>query len=108
MIFLRTTYFRKTVAIIFLLLFVFIHAVKALHTHDITLTANSTSKNSTAIKADFYCAICDFQLAKDCDTEVPVITFSTPVQFIQVYYNYTVSSHDAITVATVVRGPPAS
>lgn len=106
--FLRTSYFRKTVAVIFLLLFVFIHAVKALHTHDFTIApANSTNKNATAVKADFYCAICEFQLAKDCDTEIPVLTLSAPVHFVQVYYNYSISSTDAPPVTSVVRGPPA-
>ncbi len=62
---------------------------------------------ATAVKADFYCAICDFQLTKDCDTEIPVLTFSAPVHFVQVYYNYTISSNDALPVTSVVRGPPA-
>jgi hypothetical protein len=103
--FLRTSYCRKTVAVTFLLLFVFIHGVKALHTHDLTST-NSLAK-STSVKTDFYCAICDFQLAKDCDIEIPVLTFSAPVQFVEVYYNYTITSHDAFPVTSVVRGPPA-
>jgi hypothetical protein len=103
--FLCTSYFRKTVAVTFLSLFIFIHAVKALHTHD--LTSTSSSAKSTAVKADFYCAICDFQLAKDCDSEIPVLAFSAPVQIVQVYYNYTISFHEASPVTSVVRGPPA-
>jgi hypothetical protein len=103
--FLRTSYFKQTVAVIFLSLFVFIHAVKALHTHDLSIT--SASDKTTALKADFYCAICDFQLAKDFDIEIPALTFFTPVHFIQVYYNYTISAHAAFPVTSVVRGPPA-
>jgi hypothetical protein len=102
--FLRTSYCRKTVAVTFLLLFVFIYAVKALHTHD--LTSISSFAKSTAVKADFYCAICDFQLAKDCDTEIPVLIFSAPVQFVQVYYNYTISFNEVLPVTSAVRGPP--
>jgi hypothetical protein len=101
--FLRTTYFKKTVSVVFLLLFVFIYSVKALHTHD--LSTNITSK-TTALKADFYCAICDFQLAKDCDTEIPAFTFSTPIHFVLSYFSYTLSSHDALPVTSAVRGPP--
>jgi hypothetical protein len=104
--FLHALYFKKTVAVIFLALFVFIYAVKALHTHEAVSTTGASSK-STALKADFYCAICDFQLAKDCDTEIPAFTFSTPIHFVQSYFSYTVSSHDALPVTSVVRGPPA-
>jgi len=108
--FLRDLYFKKLVAIILLALFVFTYAVKAFHTHEFSFASanNISNKNATNVKADFYCIICDFQIAKDSDTEIAALNISTPVLFITTYYNYALQSLKSLSVVSSVRGPPLS
>ena len=87
---------------------VFINAVKNFHTHNSSYSAKTErlNKNAAAVKANFFCAICDFQFAKDSDAEVALINISAPVYFIVSYYNYTLPQLYNFSVTFSVRGSP--
>ncbi|MEP6684399.1 MAG: hypothetical protein ABJA35_14115 [Parafilimonas sp.] len=102
------SYCRKLSAACLLVLFIFIHAIKAFHTHDFSAVQyHNTNKSSATVKAGFYCAICDFQLAKDSDTETSVIHISTPVHFNATCYGYILPTVKTFSFVFSVRGPPA-
>lgn len=105
--FLRSNNLKKISASVFMALFVFVHAVKTFHTHEYLFSnkANTNSKQ-TNVASNFYCAICDFQLAKDSDAEVSSIHVSTPVTFISFYYHYAVTNVITTPKELSVRGPP--
>jgi hypothetical protein len=106
--FLRSVYCRKTAALAFIALLVCIHVAKAAHTHDLSSYAcNAPGKNTTAVKASFSCAICDFQVAKDSDAMVSDISIAAPVCFITLFYNYSLPVASAFAVVFCGRGPPA-
>ena len=106
--FLRNKKIQTFSASFLIAVFVFINAVKALHTHDFSYTfSNSNTKNANVVKAGFECAICDFQIAKDSDTESATLTISTPLHFITAYYNYTSSQLYNFSLTSSVRGPPS-
>ena len=73
--FLRNNKVQKISAIFLLAVLVFINAVKTLHTHNFSylVQTEKSNKNTVVVKAAFSCAICDFQIAKDCDAEVSLI-----------------------------------
>ena len=106
--FLRDNKLKKLSALFLLSVLVFINAVKTFHTHNFSYSteAEQTNKNATAVKANFFCAICDFQFAKDSDAEIAQINISTPVHFIVSYYNYTLPLLYNFSVTSSVRGPP--
>jgi len=104
--FLRNSYFKKISTSILLVLFIFIHAVKAFHTHDLS-AVQSFNKNTTSVKAGFFCAICDFQIAKDSDAAIAAIHIAAPAQFIVSFCNYTLPELSNFPVTSSVRGPPA-
>src|SRR5690349_13890890 len=103
--FLRASYFKKISASILLVLFIFIHAAKAFHTHDFSLDQSALNKHTT-VHTSFFCAICNFQIAKDSDAEVAMINISAPLKFIISFYNYTLPELSNFFVTTSVRGPP--
>lgn len=105
--FLRTSYFKKAGASIFILLLVFIHAVKALHTHEISvISANVITKNATAVKADFSCNICDFQIAKDSDAIVSDVQIAAPEHCTTLFYLYILPVVNSNIVTTSGTDPP--
>ena len=105
--FLRTSYFKKAGAFSFILLFVFIHAVKALHTHEISLaSANAITKNATAVKADFSCTICDFQIAKDSDAIISDPQITAPQHCTTFLYTYILPVYTSYIVTTSGTDPP--
>jgi hypothetical protein len=104
--FLHNSYFKKISTSILLVLFIFIHAVKAYHTHGFSPVQSSLSKNTISVHASFFCAICDFQIAKDSDAEVASISISVPIKFIVPFYNYTLPKLSNFSVTSSVRGPP--
>lgn len=106
--FLRTAYYRKAGALALIALLVCIHLIKAMHTHDISSCVfHSLDKNATAVKANFSCAICDFQVAKDSDAVVAEISIAPPVFFICSYFNYTLPQANSFAVVFDGRGPPS-
>jgi hypothetical protein len=106
--FLRSAYCKKVSAVIFITLFVFIHTVKALHTHDLSPSAfnTTTQKNDAVLKANFFCSICDFQIAKDSDAVTYSINIVSPVHFINVVYNYILPAGNSFAVASSGLDPP--
>lgn len=106
---LRTAYFKKTNAALCIALFVFIHAVKAFHTHDLSSNAfaSNTNKNAATVKANFNCAICDFQLAKDSDATITSFNIETPVHYIGVHYYYLLPVSTSFAIASDNKGPPS-
>jgi hypothetical protein len=106
--FLRSNKIQRPSAALLLLVLVFISAVKTFHTHNFSYAAQiEKSKNNTpVVHENYYCAICDFQLAKDSDAEVATINISAPVNFIVSFYNYSLPELSNFSVTTSVRGPP--
>lgn len=106
---LRASYFRKTGAILFFALFVFVHAIKALHTHEISLIPSHYHGDSTNadIKADFSCSICDFQIAKDSDALISNVEFSIFARCISVVYNYILPVYNYTVTNSSGTDPPS-
>jgi SNF family Na+-dependent transporter len=107
--FLRTSNFKRTSASVLLVLFTFIHAVKAFHTHDFSYLAKeqNSNKNAATVNAAFSCAICNFQIAKHSDAEVAVINISAPLHYITTFYNYALPLLTSFAITSSVRGPPS-
>lgn len=108
--FLRNHKIQKCCASFLLAVLVFINAVKAFHTHDFPYSAQTekSNKNSTNVSTAFYCAICDFQFAKDSDTEVTRLQVLSPVKIVQRYYDYIPGNVISFSVLSSSRGPPYS
>ena len=106
---LRASYFKKTSAIVFLTLLGLVHAVKALHTHEISLACHHHQPdNSDAdVKADFSCSICDFQLAKDSDAVISKIEIITPEHRITAFYHYFLPVYNSIVESSSGTDPPS-
>ena len=105
---LRATYFRKTVAIVFLVLFVLVHAIKALHTHEISIaySHHHADKHNTNLKADFFCSICDFQVAKDADAIRCSIETAIPQQKSLFVDTYFLSAYSSTIIISSGTDPP--
>lgn len=106
--FLRSNKIQKLSAAFLLLVLVFINAVKTFHTHNFSYSAQTekSNKNTTVIHENYFCAICDFQIAKDSDAEVSTIYLAVPLQFIESFFNYTLSELSNFSFTSSVRGPP--
>lgn len=106
---LHASYFKKTSAVLFLTLFVLVHAVKALHTHEISLACHHHQPdNSDAdVKADFSCSICDFHLAQDSDGAVSKIEIITPEHRIIAFYHYFLPVYSSIVESSSGTDPPS-
>jgi hypothetical protein len=105
---LRASYLKKTSAIVFLTLLVLVHAVKALHTHEISSGCHhhQADNSDTDVKANFSCSICDFQLAKDSDAVVSKIEIITPEHRITAFYHYVLSVYNSIVESSSGTDPP--
>jgi hypothetical protein len=105
--FMRTSYCKKAGAFSFILLFVFIHTVKALHTHEVSLaSAHAIIKNATTVKADFSCTICDFQMAKDSDAIISDVEITTPQPCITFLCTYILPAYTSHVVTASGTDPP--
>lgn len=105
---LRASYFRKTGAMLFLALFVFVHAIKALHTHEISLASSHFHGDTTTdLKAGFFCSICDFQLAKDSDAITGNAELVIPVQGIPLIYIYILPVYNSTLTVSSGTDPPS-
>lgn len=106
--FLRISYFKKSGAFIFVLLFGFIHAVKALHTHEQALISSGLGdKNATEVKADFSCNICDFQIAEDSDGLISDAQIASAPQYdIPFFHTYILPAFGSAIVTTSGTDPP--
>lgn len=106
--FLHASYFKKTSAILFLTLFVMVHAVKALHTHEIALACHHHQPdNSDAdVKADFSCSICDFHLAQDSDAVVSGGDIIVPEYGITSFYHYFLPVYNSTVESSSGTDPP--
>lgn len=105
---LRASYFRKTGAMLLLALFVFVHAIKALHTHEISLASSHFHGDDTAtdVKAGFFCTICDFQIANDSDAVISTAELVIPVQRIPLLNIYISPVYSfAVTVSSGTDPP---
>ncbi|MFT4153300.1 hypothetical protein [Parafilimonas sp.] len=107
--FLRASYFRKAGAILFIALFAFVHAVKALHTHEISLACHhhQTDNSDADVKAYFSCSICDFQLAKDSDGAVSCFEIAPPLHNIHIYHTYTLPAYTTVVATASGTDPPS-
>ena len=105
--FLHTSYFKKISTSVLLVLFIFIHAVKAFHTHNFSYSHQSgLNKNAATVHTSFSCVICDFQIAKDSDAEVAIIDIAAPFKLITAFYNYTLPQLYNFSATSSVRGAP--
>ena len=110
MYFLRNNLIQKTSTVFLITLFLFIHAVKIFHTHSFSHNAanNYNNKNATVVKANFFCAICDFQIAKDSDAEAATFNIATPEHAVAPHYYFTLLQLHNVSVTSSVRGPPVN
>lgn len=108
--FLRNNKLKKSSALFLLAVLVFINAVKTFHTHDFSylVQTEKSTKNATAVKAVFFCAICDFQIAKDSDAEVATLEILSHVKIVNSYYHFISDNVIFFSVLSSVRGPPFS
>lgn len=104
--FLRNHTFKETSALFFTALFVFALAVKALHSHDFSSVKNC-DEHAVNISANFFCSICEFQIAKDVDANTYSCDISAPFVFIPDYYCKEVKLPVAFEKHFSIRGPPA-
>ncbi len=107
--FLHVARLKKASAVFLLVLFAFTHALKAFHNHEFYFTPvkDFAGKSTAALKAGFSCVICDFQIAKDCDSEKFTTHISASVWItINNYYSNTGLVNHSPEVYSV-RGPPA-
>ena len=58
---------NKTISATLLLLLLFIHSVKLLHSHPGNTLSKEIHKHNAIIKSGSDCSICNYQLAKDTD-----------------------------------------
>ena len=107
MTFLRSNTIKKISASLFMTLFVFVLAVKALHVHDLSCQKTDNTHQHLNIGANFFCNICEFQLAKDIDAEITVIDLASPLIFLHSYYQFKTSSPVSFENDLPVRGPPS-
>ena len=106
--FLRSSNLKRISAFVFMALFVFVHAVKTFHTHEYSFsTQTNNNPKQTNLASNFYCAICDFQLAKDSDAQIAAIDISSPITFISFYYHFNIDNTITTSKEFSVRGPPA-
>lgn len=107
--FLRNGKIQKLSAAFLLLVLVFINAVKTFHTHTFSYAAQreKSNQNKTVLHESYYCAICEFQFAKDGDAEVAIIDIAAPSRFITSFYNYLLPQLSSFSITSSVRGPPA-
>src|SRR5689334_22097769 len=96
---------QKLSAAFLLLALIFINAVKTFHTHNFSYSAQTeqSNKNAPVIHQNYFCAICDFQIARDSDAEVATINISTPSKFIVSFYNYLLPELSNFSVTSSVR-----
>lgn len=99
---------QKLNAAFFLALLVFIHVVKAFHTHDYAIVnAYDTSKKESVLKQIYSCAICDYQVTKDSDSYIDELRIERPVWIIISYFHYIAPQVFSSHVFVSSRGPPA-
>ncbi len=106
--FLSSHKIQKSSAAFLLIVFIFINAVKTFHKHNFTYSSQTekSNKSTPVFHENYYCAICDFQVAKDSDAEVATINISAPSNFIVSFYNYSLPELSNFSVTSSVRGPP--
>jgi hypothetical protein len=105
--FLHSNKTKKISASFFMSLFVFVLAVKTLHSHEFSYSNyNNNSKQTTTVTPNFSCSICEFQLAKDSDTETAVINLTTPCVLLHTYYHFKTGIIAFAEKDFSVRGPP--
>lgn len=107
--FLRDNKVKKLGACLLLTVFIFINAVKTFHTHAFVYAdqQENSNKNTTALKAYFFCSICEFQFSKDGDAEVAAMDIARPMHLVTVFHDPIPSALSSFVSATSVRGPPA-
>ncbi|MFZ1798847.1 MAG: hypothetical protein WAU24_03200 [Chitinophagaceae bacterium] len=106
--FLRRFYIKKISASLLIALIFFIQVVKTFHTHPVYLQqADFHSKTTPVVHQNYTCPICDFQIAKDSDTEVASIEISCPVHFIATTYYYALPILQSVSASFIARGPPS-
>ena len=112
---LRSKYIHKSVSAILLVMLLFIHSIKLLHTHSATNSfshhiciGNCFEKNdiSETAKTSADCGICSYQLTKDADHH-SCPAFASPIIEQTGLHVRSVSYHKFIPPSTLEnRGPP--
>jgi hypothetical protein len=115
LMFFRRTYIHKAISAVLLVLLLFIHSVKLLHTHSSNIffsnhdcKGNGLDKNdhSQVTKSTADCSICSYQLGKDADDLVyPVSDICNSEQ--ELFNTQLISFHKlSFHTAFENRGPP--
>lgn len=105
--FVKRQQMNKAIAVIFLLLFSFVHIAKAAHTHSCPTVAKEAKTISDKSTLSTACSICEFQIAKDSllpelITISPITTYANS-EFIVFLSPLYFIEHNSL----LLRGPPA-
>jgi len=113
----KSNYTNKAISAVLLVLLLFIHSIKLLHTHSSdnffsnhSCKSNGLDKNdhSQVAKSSADCSICNYQLSKDADDLVyPTSDICKPEQ--QLFNTQLISFHKlSFHTAFENRGPPGT
>jgi hypothetical protein len=107
---------RKITAFLLIGLLLLIHTVKFFHSHlplSIKITATETEpgkklSSPCESRSIYNCAICDYQLAKDCDIEENIFSSGLSLSEILLIIELPGSISDNFHSSDTERGPPSS
>ena len=104
---LKDTLPKQTASALLLLVFLFIHAAKALHQHDRGHAKSENAANKITLKAKS-CAVCDYHFTKDADAQftfINIIDGQLPLPF---YLYPAPQIITSVGLACSDRGPPVA
>jgi hypothetical protein len=85
----------------------FVHVVKALHTHATDSVSHTALHKQTYAKAHTPCSICEFQLAKDTPFTGDILIQITPAFLSPIYCRLLTAINADPLFVIDGRGPPA-
>ena len=91
-------------AIVLFTVFFFVHAARALHTHDLDTIGNCSKSIHQVGKA--HCSICDYHLTKDADVFTGNITVDCTPCHVVYFFSYQNRTSSSIGLNYSDRGPP--
>ena len=105
----RHAYYRQFIALLLASVMIFVHAVKALHSHPASKASHHykyTGIVSETGSLHGACTICEFQLAKDAPHAGEILLDIAPVYVSSIYGRLLTSINSDRLFITEGRGPP--
>ena len=97
---------KRLMASLLIILFVFIHVVKAYHSHETAATLSHSSSNEFT-KAKVDCAICKYHFVQDGALLFCQPIVATPAPLIAVYFNFSARLTTSVGLLSANKGPPS-